>query len=400
MKMIKIIVKIRKHLYIAFIPILALVTGCSFLQGSTSNLHDKDNITVAAEIYEAEKNPVTVTPIETMIVSPTPTPQELVVYKGQVEHIFFHPLVVYKEKAFDNDSLGKGYRDWFITVDEFKKILNSLYENNFILVDINDVYEVKEEKDNKRLSKKELILPRGKKPIIISIDDLNYYEYMINNGNAHKLILDSNGDIATFSIAPGGKEVISRDNEIVPIIDKFVDEHSDFSFRGAKGIIALTGYEGILGYRTNKYDSPEYENEKTEALRVVKRLKETGWSFASHGYGHLDARKISYEKTVRDNKRWKDEVESLIGPTNVYIYPFGSALPYKDKRLKYLLSEGFNIFCGVGAEWLVETHPDCVIIDRRPIDGVSFTYHSESYKNFFNTDEVIDSFRLTPGADK
>mgnify|MGYP000718429092 FL=1 len=34
---------------------------------------------------------------------------------------------------------------------------------------------------------------------------------------------------------------------MVPLIDRFVEEHPDFSYRGAKGIVALTGYNGILG---------------------------------------------------------------------------------------------------------------------------------------------------------
>ena len=38
---------------------------------------------------------------------------------------------------------------------------------------------------------------------------------------------------------------------MVPLIDSFVKEHPDFSYKGAKGIIALTGYNGILGYRTD-----------------------------------------------------------------------------------------------------------------------------------------------------
>lgn len=39
---------------------------------------------------------------------------------------------------------------------------------------------------------------------------------------------------------------------MVPLIDRFVEKHPDFSYRGAKGILALTGYNGILGYRTDE----------------------------------------------------------------------------------------------------------------------------------------------------
>ena len=47
------------------------------------------------------------------------------------------------------------------------------------------------------------------------------------------------------------------DYDVVPLIDRFVEEHPDFSYRGAKGIVALTGYNGILGYRTDiSYQTP------------------------------------------------------------------------------------------------------------------------------------------------
>jgi len=123
---------------------------------------------------------------------------------------------------------------------------------------------------------------------------------MIENGNVYKLVLDENGNIAIFSVSPDGKEIISRDNEIVPILDKFVEQHSDFSFNGTKEIMALTGYEGILGYRTYELVSSNYEREKTEAIKVVKLLKETGLTFAFHSYGHLDAVKVSCERFERD----------------------------------------------------------------------------------------------------
>ncbi len=383
----------KKKIILSFLLVsLSCCYGCS-----DRNLKDKST---EAASYELDSNENIASPSVNLstptatspVPSPTPT-IEPVTYKGTVQHIFFHPLIAYTERAFDNDSMSEGYNNWMITVEEFKKILNSLYEKNFILVDYDDIYENKNEDGKVLLVKRELKLPPGKKPLILSIDDLNYYEYMLANGNVYKLILDADGNVATYSVAPDGKEVISYDNEIVPILDKFVEEHSDFSFNGAKGIIASTGYEGILGYRTHKLDSPDYEKEKTEALKVVKRLKETGWTFACHGYGHLDAVKVSHDRFVRDTERWKKEVETLVGPTQIYIYPYGSAFAYKDPGLKYLLEQGFNILCGVGAGGYFEKYETCALIDRRNIDGFSFKHHAEKLEDLFDVNEVIDSVR-------
>ncbi|WP_010250318.1 polysaccharide deacetylase family protein [Acetivibrio cellulolyticus] len=382
----------RKKIVFFILLISLCCSSCS-----TQNNMDKSTMAVSNKVYENGSSEKVVIPAiksadPTVVSSPTPA-VELVTYKGTIQHIFFHPLIAYTERAFDNDSMSKGYNDWMVTVKEFKKILESLYKKDFILVAYRDVYETKNENGKIVLAKKELKLPAGKKPLIVSIDDLNYYDYMLENGNVYKLVLDENGDVATYSVAPDGKEIISMDNEIVPILDTFVEQHNNFSFNGAKGIIASTGYEGILGYRTNKLDSLDYEKEKSEALKVVKRLKETGWTFACHGYGHLDDVKVSRERFERDTERWKKEVETLVGPTQIYIYPYGSAFSHKDPRLKYLLNNGFNILCSVGIDDYLEKYEDCALIDRKNIDGYSFRHHSEKLKDLFDVNEVIDSAR-------
>ena len=45
--------------------------------------------------------------------------------------------------------------------------------------------------------------------------------------------------------------VVTGDYDVVPILDSFIKEHPDFSYHGRKGILAMTGYDGVLGYRTD-----------------------------------------------------------------------------------------------------------------------------------------------------
>lgn len=49
-------------------------------------------------------------------------------YDGIVEHLFFHPIIAYPELAFDGDAQANGLDDFMVTVDEFNKILDSVYE--------------------------------------------------------------------------------------------------------------------------------------------------------------------------------------------------------------------------------------------------------------------------------
>ena len=316
---------------------------------------------------------------------------KLTEYTGVVEHIFVHPLIAYPEEAFDGDYQSNGFDDWFVTAGEFKKIIESLYQKDFILVDINSLYEEVEDNGKKLIKRKPLMLPEGKKPLILSVDDLNYNKYMIGNGMVHKLILDSNGKVAAYTKQPDGTEHITYDNEVVPVLDAFVEEHPDFSLNGAKGTLALTGYEGVLGYRTNR-QSENKEEEKQQALQVVRKLKETGWNFASHSYGHPNMQTIGYAKTVDDSTKWKNEVESIIGETQVYIYPFGAHIKEGDPKLKYLQSMGFRIFCGVGSSSYekISTSTSLVITDRRHVDGITLRNQRDKFLDLYDADEIID----------
>ena len=73
---------------------------------------------------------------------------------------------------------------------------------------------------------------------------------MDGDGFATKLIVDEEGKIRNEYVEDDGSISVG-DYDMVPLIDRFVEEHPDFSYRGAKGIVALTGYNGILGYRTD-----------------------------------------------------------------------------------------------------------------------------------------------------
>ena len=138
-------------------------------------------------------------------------------YDGIVEHLFFHPVVAYPELAFDGDSEANGIDDYMVTADEYRKILQSVYDRGYILVDIADVWsEVTGEDGTAKMVRNTLYLPEGKKPLILSFDDTNYYEYMLSNGFTWKLIIGEDGKIASWGKDPQGNEVVSRDRHPHP----------------------------------------------------------------------------------------------------------------------------------------------------------------------------------------
>ncbi|MEG1682218.1 MAG: hydrolase [Oscillospiraceae bacterium] len=331
----------------------------------------------------------------------------LVPWEGAVEHLFFHPVIAYPQLAFDGDSQANGLDDWMITVGEYNKILQSLYDKNYVLVDINQVWKEGVDAAGKPVMvRQELLVPEGKMPLILSYDDVNYYQYMLKDGLTYKLIIGEDGRLWSQGKDPDGKEVISQDLDALPILDKFVRAHPDFSPYGAKGCLSLTGYEGILGYRTmtEKEDtSAAHEANRQKEIQAVKpiiaELKRTGWTFGSHTWGHINLAKKSLSVVQADTVKWQNEVGSLVGETSILFYPHGARPDGSDVEstgaiFKYLQGQGFRVFCSVGNESYSKIKPDvcAVICDRLHPDGTTLRSANarERYLKFYDAKDIID----------
>ena len=329
-------------------------------------------------------------------------------WDGVVEHLFFHPVIAYPELAFDGDSQSDGLDDWMVTVDEYNKILQSVYDRGYVLVDINDVWsEAAGEDGQPRMVRNTLYIPEGKKPLILSFDDVNYYDYMLKDGLTYKLIIGEDGLIWSYGLDPQGNEVVSQDLDALTILDKFVREHPDFSPFGAKGSLSLTGYQGILGYRTNtdtKSWTAEQEAGRQKEIEAVKpiiaELKRTGWTFGSHTWGHINLAKKSLETVQADTQRWLDEVGSLVGPTAILYYPHGARPDGDDVKaagpiFRYLQSQGFRVFASVGISSYSKIRDDvcAVICDRLHPDGTTLRGTDKVlswYSQFYDARDIID----------
>ena len=400
------------NLLLALLLLLSL-TACGSAPAPGSDGPSQPEPPAQAETPEADA-PAEPEPEPYTILDPTVQPEggvrdgvTYVPYDGVVEHLFFHPVVAYPELAFDGDSKSDGIDDWMVTAGEYLKILESVYEKGYVLVDIADCWsEQTDESGQTRMVKNTLYLPEGKKPLILSYDDVNYYEYMLANGFTYKLIIGEDGKLWSWGKDPQGKEVVSRDLDAVTILDKFVEEHPDFSPFGAKGCLSLTGYEGILGYRTQT-DKENWTAEREanrqkeiEAVKpIVAELKRTGWTFGSHTWGHISLNTRTYETVTADMQKWFDEVGSLVGETQVMFYPFGGRLDGDDVQqtgpaFQWMQQQGFRIFCSVGIDSWSKCKSDisAVICDRLHPDGTTLRSAKarERYMKFYDAKDIID----------
>lgn len=329
--------------------------------------------------------------------SPDPSPEpdiepvpelEYELYYGEVPHIFTHCLIAYPELK---DGSGKmRYDADCINVTEFVNLLNALYNNGYSLVDIHDIYTTDE---NGMLVMKEAVeVPVGRKPVIFSIDDVVYDYKKRGNGMVDLLTLDENGDLVSGTyLADGGIEY-SYDKEVFPILESFIAENPDFSSHGARVTLCMTGFAGVFGYRTDADYEGDREAEIAAAVRVADRLKELGYTFASHSYGHYNHENHSEASLRSDLQSFRDEVEPIIGPVSVYIYPYGKLLVPGDPRYTAMQEYGFDLFCSVSHYFFSRDYDsgDTLYMTRVAVDGYSLRQYRQVLSPLFDTDEVID----------
>lgn len=325
----------------------------------------------------------------------------------EVTHVFFHSLIDDTSKAFDGDSKTDGYNQMMTTASEFLKMMQSMYDRGYVLVKIHDLaYETTDENGQPKFVYGDIMLPEGKKAFVMSQDDVCYYEYMKGDGFARRIVIGEDG-YPTCEMEQEDGTIVTGDFDLIPLLEKFVQEHPGFSYKGARAIIAFTGYNGILGYRTDesyKDKNPTYEEDRAQAAKVAQNLREHGWELASHSWGHRNMGTISMEHFQTDSQKWEKNVESLIGPTDIILYPFGSDIgdwrPYTDDnaRFTYLKSLGFRYFCNVDASksYWMQLGQDHFRQGRRNLDGYRMYYYPDSLSDLFNVSEVFDPARPTP----
>ncbi|MBO4898260.1 MAG: polysaccharide deacetylase [Clostridia bacterium] len=322
-----------------------------------------------------------------------------------ITHIFFHTLIVDCSLAFnvEDKNQAAGYNQYMTTVSEFKKMMEQMYERGYVLVDLHQIASIQtDENGNEKMVPTPIMLPEGKKPFVMSQDDVCYYYYMDGAGFATKIVIGEDGMPTCEYKNPDGT-VVTGDYDLVPILEHFIDEHPDFSYRGARAALAFTGYDGVLGYRTSPSSDSctnDYSEEEVEkAKAVAERLKECGWTLASHSWGHQRYGAIEYEKMVEDADKWEKEVEPIIGECDTIIYANGNDIAGVEDydgnpKYEYLKGLGFRYFCNVdSSRYWVQLGGDYLRQGRRNFDGYRMYYNPEMLEDCIDVSEVWDKER-------
>ena len=337
-----------------------------------------------------------------------------------VTHLFFHSLIVDPARAFDNDADHDGYNLYMVTVKEFKAILQQMYDRGYVLV---TPYDIAYENENGTFVYGNIRLPEGKKPFLLSQDDVNYYSYMIGTGsgvNETPIFADRNGDgfasrivigedgYPTCEYVDANGQLTTGDYDIVPILERFIQEHPGFSYHGARAILGVTGYEGVFGYRTKpSYEAAlgteAYQKEVEDAKAVAQCLKNHGWILASHSYGHPAYGNLPADRVAVDSDKWETTCEYIVGETDILLYPHGSDISgvklYTMENAKFaaLYEDGYRYFFNVDSKvaW-TQVGSNYFRGSRRNIDGYRMFHNPDKLADLFDVATVFDPARPTP----
>ena len=315
-------------------------------------------------------------------------------YEGDIPHLCFPTLIADPSRAFDGDSMAGSYAGSMITTTEFTRILESLLERDYILVDIHNVARL--ETDSRGLTTMEmqpLKLPEGKKPVIISQDNVTYDGVVNGDGIATKLCLDDEGAVKALYTDEGGHD-LKGEYDLVPIMEAFIEEHPEFSYKGARGIVSVSASKGVFGYAVTDTAVAVNDKNRETVSSIAQALLDGGWHIACAGYDHGYMNDLSPDSLLQNIEQWEEEAGSLTGLTDILFYPYGAEVEYPSDQLDVLLQHGLVYLCGLwGDTDFMEQGEGYIRQTRRFIDGYSLTNAGSYFTNFFDASAVIDSER-------
>ncbi len=347
-----------------------------------------------AYLETLEKNELTTDSIEAAMEDYKSRSGKFRTYDGKIPHLCFPALIEDTDRAFDGDEASYTYSGTMLTTTEFKSILQQLYDNDYLLIDIHDIARI--ETDGRGISTMEmqkLRIPEGKKPVILSQDNVNYSMAKAGDGMATKLALDRDGKVKALYTDPDGHD-LKGDYDFVPILESFIDEHPDFSLKGARGIISVSASEGLFGYsiKDTVLDSAE-ENQQT-VKAIADKLKADGWYIACAGYNHAYMNEMTVDALRSDIENWEKEAGTLVGASDILFYPYGAEVGYPSDQLKYLLDTGFCYLCGLwGDTDFMEKGEGYLRQTRRFVDGYTLTHAASYFTGLFDASQARDPGR-------
>lgn len=334
---------------------------------------------------------------------------------SQVLNLSFQLLIADPQRAFSDENYGTAYNRNFVTTAEFSKMLEELYENGYMLVSLSDFITTEVTETGAEVYQaKTLYLPAGKKPLILTQTNVNYNTYMIDGdgdkipdkdgaGFASRLVIGTDGKLTCEMVDSEGNTVTGA-YDMVPILEAFIETHPDFSYQGARAILAVTGYDGLFGYRTNaeareRLGTEAYDLEVQGAKKITNALRSAGYELACYTYENIPYGDRSVTEIKADLSGWTAEVLPILGNVDILAYAQLSDLSgsgtYGSEKHQVLQDAGFRFylgFCEDGTTWAT-VDDNYVRQGRILVTGSNMAHHADWFEGIFDAEAILDESR-------
>ena len=324
-----------------------------------------------------------------------------------IPNLSFHVLMADINRAMADKNYGGQYNRNFVSIGEFSKILEQLYMNNYILVDYDSFIGTSVDTNGTvNYSTVPIYLPQGKKPIMLTETMVNYYYYMTDSnsdgepdsggaGFASRLVLDANGDIKAEMVDLNG-QTVTGDYDLVPILESFIKKHPDFSYRGARATLAVSGYEGVFGYRiqtevVSSKGQSYYDQEVAGATKIVAALKEKGYRIACYTFSDSDYKQKNAAMIQQDLTLWNAQIAPVLGQVDTIVFAKSSSIgDYSGSKFDVLFNNGFRIFVKNADEPYAEVNNTYVAQSRIMVTGNALQWKADKLNKYFDPNLVLD----------
>ena len=324
-----------------------------------------------------------------------------------IPNLSFHVLFVDPVRAFADADLGGSYNRNFVTTSEFIKILEHLYTNGYVLVDFNSVTGSNvDATGTENFFPKSIYLPADKKPIMLTETMVNYFAYMIDgdgdgvadakgDGFASKLVVQ--GDTIKAEYVDSNGQTMVGDYDFVPILETFIAEHPDFAYQGARATLAVCGYEGVFGYRTNtsyiaSKGNDYYNNEVSNATAVANKLRSMGYTIACYTYGNENYSGWTANQISADMQLWTQQITPVLGDVDTIVFARSSDIQdYTGNAFQVLYTSGFRYFVAYSKQqpW-AEINTNFVRQKRLMVTGNSMAWYSNQFMGMFDCAAILE----------
>ena len=330
-------------------------------------------------------------------------PDKVITWWDPVEHLAIKPLIADSQRAFDGDKYqAAADRDLLLT-GEFEKMLYELYDRDYVLVDSRSFVS-----QEGRLQG--IACPQGKKPLVLVLED--YYASLprAESGIAWRLQVNEGGRIEGVLLEADGSERAHPSFTAIGILEDFLDSHPDFSFNGARGVIALVGQYGILGYpvadvqeltlRRDARDSgldpdliPRVDFAYNRQLlgRLIQALQEGNWTLASGSYARLSLPFSSLALIDQDIAMTAQWMENYTGKLEGLYCPFGDHLEADPIKTARYTQAGYTLQSGYGAWAYWQEGSGYAYVSRTYVSGAGLRQpRANQLDRFFDASRVLD----------